>query len=214
MAPVAEVAPPIMIQPRRPNPPCVPPVPSTADAMGPADDGRDEVSGLAVPGASVGTGVDDGPPLDGSSPPLDGVAVAPGPTGVGDGVTPGGSGVGRGVGAGVTPGGSGVGVGDGVTTGVGGASVGDGVGGPGVGIGVGSPVTTTSGPLIGSASCPGTPLVASKAVVHEPAGSWVIVLHVPSTSVPEVRPISSETVLGPVIVTRTLSAGRLGEVLT
>jgi hypothetical protein len=53
-------------------------------------------------------------------------------------------------------------------------------------------------------------LVASNAVVQEPAGSCVITLHVPSVSVPELRPISSETVLGPVIVTRTVSAGRLG----
>ena len=163
-----------------------------------------------MPAASVGPGVDDEPPLDGSSPPLDGVAVAPGAAGVGAGVTPGGNGVGRGVGAGVTPGGSGVGADVGVATGVGGTSVGDGVGGPGVGTGVGGPVTSMVGPLMGSGSCPGTPLVASKAVVQEPAGSWVTTLQVPSVSVPDVSPISRETVLGPVIVTRTVSAGRLG----
>lgn len=207
---MADVAPPIMIQPRRPIPPCAPPIPSTADAIGPSEDGPDELAGVPLPSASVGPGVEDGPPLEGSTPPLDGVAVVPGAAGVGAGVTPGGSGVGRGVGAGVTPGGSGVGVGDGVATGVGGTSVGDGVGGPGVGIGVGRPVTSMFGPPLGSGSCPGTPLVASNAVVQEPAGSWVITLHVPSVSVPEVRPISRETVLGPVIVTRTVSAGRLG----
>jgi hypothetical protein len=199
-----------MIQPRLPIPPWVPPVPSTADATGPEDDDPGEVGGLALPAAPVAPGVADAPPLDGSSPPLDGVAVAPGAAGVGAGVTPGGNGVGRGVGAGVTPGGSGVGFGVGVATGVGGTWVGDGVGGPGVGIGVGRGVTSMFGPVIGCGSCPGTPLVASKAVDQEPAGSWVVTLQVPSVSTPDVSPMSRETVLGPVMVTRTVSAGRLG----
>jgi hypothetical protein len=174
--------------------------------MGPADDGPDVACGLAVPVAPVAPGVEDGPPLDGSSPPLDGVAVASGPAGVGAGVAPGGSGVGRGVGAGVTPGGSGVGVGDGVATGVGGASVGDGVGGPGVG--VGAIATVTFGPSIGSGSCTGTPVLAVKVVVQEPAGSCVMTLYVPPVAVPDESPISNETVVAPVNVTRTVSAGR------
>ncbi len=144
--------PPSTIQPTWPNPPrdawssvSSGDAPGSADASPGLTDGRasPEVEPLGADDADPGSSLDPAPWLSSADAP--GVGVA------GAGVTPGGSGVGRGVGRGVTPGGRGVGCGVAVGTGVGG-----GVGvGAGVGVaggGVGAAVTVTSPPSTGAGS--------------------------------------------------------------
>ena len=133
---------------------------------------------------------------------------APGVAGAG--VTPGGSGVGRGVGRGVTPGGRGVGAGVGRGVAVG-AAVGTGVGGGvgrGVGTGVGATVTTTVGPSrVGRVGPCG---FAANIVSHVPAGIMVDVRHVPSDWVPETSAMGSGGPGIPTMSTLTETAGSSG----
>lgn len=192
---------------------------------GDADDAGDAV-GAPVSGRSVSLpeGRADGSPAalaDAGGPISDGEAVDEDPGGGADGVgvavTPGGSGVGVGVGGGV--GGRGEAVAAGVLEGEGlpgpgldaGVAVGAGVG-VGVGVAVGAWTTVTTRPIAGSGSEPEAS--ARKIRSHAPAGSMVLVCHVPLVASPATRDIGSGEPPNPTTSTEAESAGRASGSLT
>ena len=203
------MTPPSTTHPAWPQPdPSLPSAPVDADGVGDAAGAR--VAGAAV---SLPDGRADGSPVapaDGgeAGPDGDGPAVdAGGAVGVGVAGSPGGTGVGAGVGGGV--GGDGGAVAAGVLEG-------DGVPCPGLddgaGVGVGASTTVTTRPIAGSGSEPEAS--ARKIRSHVPAGSMVLVCHVPLVSSPATSDIGSGEPPSPTTSTEAESAGRASGSLT
>lgn len=212
--------PPSTIQPVRPHPDGTSSDSSPADGSGDASGASDAGAAASDPlalggGASLldGSGLASLPGDDG----VPGAGVDPGGAGagVGPGVTPGGSGVGAGVdvGRGVAPGGSGVedGSGSGSAAGV---LVGSGVCPPGVGVGVGAVVTVTTRSSLGAGCGFGPSLVALNTSCQDPAGSIVVVDHVPfANDPPGTSDMGSGSPPSPTICTVTEVALRSGLLL-
>jgi hypothetical protein len=159
-------------------------------------DGRGDGAPVAL--AGTGASVPDGDATEDD---------AGGAVGMGVAVTPGGSGVGAGVGGGV--GGAGEVVAAGVLEGAGVPCPGL---ADGVGVGVGVSMTVTTRPIAGSGSEPEAS--ARKIRSQVPAGSMVLVCHVPLVSPPATRNIGNGEPPSPTTSTEAESAGRASGSLT